>query len=577
MNLAEPNALIGFAGARVAGGTIGAEFPPGFQRAEFVLEHGFADQIVPRDALRATVATVLAYLHPRFDRGGGRRVASGRRERPRTALAVRVPRRVGGARRRWTVEQRPAGCPPTRAASWPPPAATSAAAPPARRRLPPADSCTRAGLRVAARADADACLGSNGPPGASPTSRVLAPPDASDAAAAQEAVWARVRAARNVKRPHTLELIRAMATDVVELHGDRLFGDDPAVVGGLARLRGRRFVFVGHQKGSETEENVRRNFGMSHPEGYRKAMRLFALAERFGLPIVTIVDTPGAHPDAESEERGIAEAIARAIMEMSGLRTPVVTVITGEGGSGGALGIAVGDVVLALENAVYSVISPEGCASILWRDASVAPRAAVAMRMTAAEQSALGVVDEVVPEPAGGAQEDPVGLAAALARRIAWHLDALAALTTDELADRRYARYRAMGAFREVEPEAAPPARKPDLAGRLRELVEAGIEAGRAALGGPEGQPSGCEGARVRRRCGCAAAAGAVARGEERDGEDDERGRRGERADRRRRDREPRRRDWGPGRRDIHGGGSPPAVRMPRPRSRGWRTTSCRL
>ena len=478
VNLAEPNALIGFAGARVAGGTIGAEFPPGFQRAEFVLEHGFADQIVPRDALRATVATVLAYLHPDSSavaavesRAG---VESGRElPWPFGFLAAWAGRDGDG---------RSSSGPSPSSPAVPSPASPAAPSPSS----PPAATVPEAPAPVPGPAAV-----SNGPPGASPTSRVLAPPDASDAAAAQESVWARVRAARNVKRPHTLELIRAMATDVVELHGDRLFGDDPAVVGGLARLRGRRFVFVGHQKGSETEENVRRNFGMAHPEGYRKAMRLFAMAERFGLPIVTIVDTPGAHPDAESEERGIAEAIARAIMEMSGLRTPVVTVITGEGGSGGALGIAVGDVVLALENAVYSVISPEGCASILWRDASVAPRAAVAMRITAAEQSALGVVDEVVPEPAGGAQEDPVGLAAALARRIAWHLEALAALTPDELVDRRYARYRNMGSFREVETETAPPARKPDLAGRLRELVEAGIEAGRAALGGPDGQPQG--------------------------------------------------------------------------------------
>jgi acetyl-CoA carboxylase carboxyl transferase subunit alpha len=349
----------------------------------------------------------------------------------------------------------------------------------------PVSPAAEPGTPVAAAPAAD----TETPASASP--RVLAPPDASDAAAAQEAVWARVRAARNVKRPHTLELIRAMATDVVELHGDRLFRDDPAVAGGLARVGGRRIVFVGHQKGSETDENVRRNFGMAHPEGYRKAMRLFALAERFGLAIVTIVDTPGAHPDAESEERGIAEAIARAIMEMSGLRTPVVTVITGEGGSGGALGIAVGDVVLALENAVYAVISPEGCASILWRDASVAPRAAVAMRMTAAEQLALGVVDEVVPEPAGGAQDDPAGMAAALGRRIAVHIDVLRTLSPDELLDRRYARYRAMGAFRAAEPEAAPPARKPDLAGRLRGLVGAGIEAGRAALGAQDGQATG--------------------------------------------------------------------------------------
>ena len=178
---------------------------------------------------------------------------------------------------------------------------------------------------------------------------------------------------------------------------------------GLARIDGRRVVVVGQQKGAETDENIRRNFGMPHPEGYRKAMRVMELAERFGLPIVTFVDVPGAHPGAESEERGIAEAIARSIALMSRLRTPIVTVITGEGGSGGALAIAVGDVVIALENAVYSVISPEGCASILWRTPDEAPAAALAMKMTAADRAQLGVVDEVIPEPRAGAHTDHPG------------------------------------------------------------------------------------------------------------------------------------------------------------------------
>ena len=187
-----------------------------------------------------------------------------------------------------------------------------------------------------------------------------------DDEALREAVWSRVQMARNVQRPHTLELVRGMATDVFELHGDRRFGDDPALVGGFATIGHHRVVFMGHQKGSEVEENLRRNFGMPHPEGYRKAGRLLELAERLGLPVVTFVDTPGAAPDAPSEERGQAEAIARNIADMTSLRTPIVTVITGEGGSGGALAIAVGDVVLALENAIYSVISPEGCACLLY-------------------------------------------------------------------------------------------------------------------------------------------------------------------------------------------------------------------
>ena len=226
----------------------------------------------------------------------------------------------------------------------------------------------------------------------------MAPPPtgSSPSAASTDEVWARVQLARNLRRPRTLEFIAAMADDFIELHGDRLFGDDEAMVAGLARIAGRRVVVIGQQKGDDTDENIRRNFGMPHPEGYRKAMRVMELAERVGLPVVTFVDVPGAHPGPESEERGIAEAIARSIGLMTRLRTPIVAVITGEGGSGGALAIAVGDVVIALENAVYSVISPEGCASILWRTSDEAATAAAAMRMSAADQHALGVIDIVV-------------------------------------------------------------------------------------------------------------------------------------------------------------------------------------
>src|SRR5690349_23973684 len=222
-----------------------------------------------------------------------------------------------------------------------------------------------------------------------------------------------------------------MADDAVELHGDRLFGDDQAVVTGLARIGERRVVVIGQQKGADTEENIRRSFGMPHPEGYRKAMRVMELAERFGLPIVTFVDVPGAHPGPESEERGIAEAIARSVGLMTRLRTPIVTVITGEGGSGGALAIAVGDVVLALENAVYSVISPEGCASILWRTTDEAATAALAMRMSAQDQHALGVVDEVIPEPAEGAHTDPAETGKRLKAAIVRELDRLSAMPLD--------------------------------------------------------------------------------------------------------------------------------------------------
>ncbi len=284
----------------------------------------------------------------------------------------------------------------------------------------------------------------------------------------REAVWARVQHARNVRRPHALELIAGITDDFIELHGDRHFGDDAALVGGFARIGERRIVVLGQQKGAETEENIRRNFGMPHPEGYRKAMRLMELAERFGMPVVSLVDVPGAHPGPESEERGIAEAIARSIGLMARLRTPIVAVITGEGGSGGALAIAVGDVVIALENAVYSVISPEGCASILWRTPDRAADAAVAMKMTAADQLALDVVDVVVPEPPGGAQNDHAETARRLRATIVEHLDALAAIPLDELVDARYRRYRTFGAYTVVERVAPRPAERPGFTERLR-------------------------------------------------------------------------------------------------------------
>ena len=313
---------------------------------------------------------------------------------------------------------------------------------------------------------------------------VLTPPtETSDVDVVRAAAWDRVRRARDVKRPHTLELLDLMATEVVELHGDRLFRDDPAIVAGFARLEGRPIVFVGHQKGAETDENIRRNFGMPHPEGYRKAMRLFSLAERLGLPVVTFVDTPGAFPGPASEERGVAEAIARSIAMLTRLRVPVVVVITGEGGSGGALALAAGDVVLALENAIYSVISPEGCASILWRTGDAAPEAAVAMRLTAGEQLALGVIDEVVPEPDDGAPADAAETARRLSAVIIGQLDRLAPVPIDVLLEERYARYRSMGAFTTAaETPTAPRVERVSLTDRIRAL----FEIGRITLGGPE-------------------------------------------------------------------------------------------
>jgi acetyl-CoA carboxylase carboxyl transferase alpha subunit len=287
-----------------------------------------------------------------------------------------------------------------------------------------------------------------------------------------EAVWQHVLLARNLRRPRILELLAEMADEWVELHGDRAFGDDPAIVTGLARIDGRRVVAIGQQKGADTDENLRRNFGMPHPEGYRKAIRAMELAERFGLPVVTFVDVPGAHPGAESEERGIAESIARSIGLMTRLRTPIVSVVTGEGGSGGALAVAVGDVVIALENAIYSVISPEGCAAILWRNGEMAAQAAAAMRVTAAEQQALGVVDLVVEEPPGGAHTDASGTAARLRPVLVAQLDALAAMPADELVERRYRRYRSLGAFREVPVSSLPPAERTGFADRVRALLE---------------------------------------------------------------------------------------------------------
>jgi acetyl-CoA carboxylase carboxyl transferase subunit alpha len=254
------------------------------------------------------------------------------------------------------------------------------------------------------------------------------------------------------------------------------------MVTGLARLDGRRVIVVGQQKGADTDENIRRNFGMPHPEGYRKAMRVMELGERFGLPVITFVDVPGAHPGPDSEERGIAEAIARSIGLMSRLRTPIVTIITGEGGSGGALAIAVGDVVIALENSVYSVISPEGCASILWRTADEAQTAALAMKMTADDQVQLGVVDIVVPEPGGGAHTEPAETARRLKAIVLDRLAALDALGIDQLLDSRYRRYRALGSYTEAEtPGVGAPAGR-GLGDRLRDLLDPGRRAVGAAV-----------------------------------------------------------------------------------------------
>src|ERR687895_2823289 len=267
---------------------------------------------------------------------------------------------------------------------------------------------------------------------------------------AMEAAWRRLQLARHPQRPRTLDLVGEIFEGFFELRGDRAFGDDPAIVGGPALLEGRPIMVIGHQKGSDTESNIERNFGSPYPEGFRKAQRLMRLADKLGLPIVTFLDTAGAFPGPAAEERGQAEAIASSIKLMTGLQVPIVVVVLGEGGSGGALAIGVGDVVLALENAVYSVISPEGCAAILWRSPGEAKAAAAAMRMTATEQLELGVVDEVVREPGEGAHSDHAATGRALKAAIVEALRSLTERETPDLLATRYARLRGLGAYLET-------------------------------------------------------------------------------------------------------------------------------
>jgi acetyl-CoA carboxylase carboxyl transferase subunit alpha len=261
--------------------------------------------------------------------------------------------------------------------------------------------------------------------------------------------WQISQLARHPLRPYTLDYISRVFTDFQELHGDRAFADDPAIVGGVARLDGRPLVVIGHQKGRDTREKVRRNFGMPRPEGYRKALRLMHLAERFRLPVVTLIDTPGAYPGVGAEERGQSEAIARNLYTLARLQVPIVAVVIGEGGSGGALAIGVADRVLMLQYATYSVISPEGCASILWRSADKAADAADAMGITAESLSRLGLIDEIVPEPLGGAHRDPETMARHLKSALIANLDRLASFSPDSLTARRYQRLMQIGEFEE--------------------------------------------------------------------------------------------------------------------------------
>ena len=261
--------------------------------------------------------------------------------------------------------------------------------------------------------------------------------------------WQRAQLARHPKRPHTLDLFRLLLEDFVELHGDRVFGDDKAIVGGLARFEGDAVVAIGHQKGRDTRENIARNFAMPHPEGYRKALRLMELAAKFRKPIITFIDTPGAYPGLGAEERGQAEAIARNLREMAGLGTPIVCVVTGEGGSGGALAIGVANRILMLEHAIYSVISPEGCAAILWGEATKAPEAAELMRITAPDLLRLGVIDGIVPEPIGGAHRNWEETAENLRGPLRDALWELRGNTPEELVALRYEKFRKIGVFEE--------------------------------------------------------------------------------------------------------------------------------
>jgi acetyl-CoA carboxylase carboxyl transferase subunit alpha len=267
--------------------------------------------------------------------------------------------------------------------------------------------------------------------------------------------WQKVQLARHPHRPYSLDYINAIFEGFQELHGDRLYRDDQAIIGGPAFLDGQPVMVLGQQKGRNTKENLRRNFGCPNPEGYRKALRLMRLAEKFHLPVISLVDTPGAYPGIGAEERHVAEAIAVNLREMSVLGTPIIATVIGEGGSGGALGVAVADVVLIMENAYYSVISPEGCAAILWKDRAHAPRAAEALQMTADKLLAAGIVDAIVPEPLGGAHVDPAAAAKNLKAALVANLATLTGIPTKTLLDQRYQKYRKLGVYNEVQPAAA--------------------------------------------------------------------------------------------------------------------------
>ncbi len=291
-----------------------------------------------------------------------------------------------------------------------------------------------------------------------------------EAIARNPSPWQTVQLARHPGRPKVGDYIASLATEFVELHGDRMFRDDPAIVAGLGLVDGRPAALIGHAKGRDTRENIARNFAMPNPEGYRKTFRVMALAERLHLPVITLIDTPGAFPGKEAEERGQSEAIARSLLEMARLRTPIVAVITGEGGSGGALAIGIGDVVLIMQHAVYSVISPEGCAAILWRDGTRGQEAARALRITAPDLFAFGIVDEIIPEPPAGAHRQPDAAVAAVSAAVRRHVATLLAQPVEKLLEARYQKYRRIGRLRDM----SQTTQAPDTAGPAREATRGG-------------------------------------------------------------------------------------------------------
>ena len=265
--------------------------------------------------------------------------------------------------------------------------------------------------------------------------------------------WEKVQLARHPNRPHTLDYVERLMEDFVELHGDRIYGDDPAIITGIGKFEGITVVIVGHQKGRDTKENIERKFGMAHPEGYRKALKVMKLAEKFTFPVITFIDTPGASPDIEAESRGQALWIATNLMEMALLRAPILCIVIGEGGSGGALGIGVGDRILMQEYSIYSVISPEGCASILWKNQKAVKEAAEALKLTAEDLYKLGLVDEIIPEPVGGAHRNWEETMNIMKQYIKKHLTELKTINIDQLVGLRYQKYRKMGVFTEMESE----------------------------------------------------------------------------------------------------------------------------